>query len=575
MATRVSNSQQQTQAQQQPKLYGMSMPMSVKEPEENDFKMTNELEACLRRFDLFETDQQMEHRMRVLGKINELAQRWIKEVSLNKKCPPEFAASCQAKIFTFGSYRLGVHTRGADIDTLLVAPKHVDRLDFFRSFQQMLNKLAGAEYVRAVEEAFVPVIKTKVDGIELDILFARLSLRTIPPDQDLSNSELLRGLEPASVRSLNGCRVTDDILHLVPNHEAFRLALRAIKMWAKKRGIYSNVLGYLGGVSWAMLVARTCQLYPTAVAGTIVNKFFFVFQDWPWPKPVLLKNLNQDANYTNLGFPVWDPRTNPADKYHVMPIITPSYPQQNSTFNVTRSTKAIMISEFKAAWTTTTDIIRGLKPWDALFEPIDFFNSYKNFIVLLSSSQPEWVGLVESKIRILVQILEQHSVIVLVHTYPTNFKREIDILPEASPVTTLEQQENSMEEPQRQDQEEMTNQVSAPRPLDTLQEQSSSSQLFSQSDNSVFMGSISGDASTGLANDTHFAPTESSVDNGLLQQVETEEEKLRQQQNHHSEQVLIKAKEEETMWFIGLEFLPPPIKLDLTEDIASFKNAGK
>ena len=46
------------------------------------------------------------------------------------------------------------------------------------------------------------------------------------------------------------------------------------------RGVYSNVLGYLGGGSWAMLVARTCQLYPNAAASTIVLKFFFVFKRW-------------------------------------------------------------------------------------------------------------------------------------------------------------------------------------------------------------------------------------------------------------------------------------------------------
>lgn len=46
------------------------------------------------------------------------------------------------------------------------------------------------------------------------------------------------------------------------------------------RGIYSNMLGFLGGVSWAMLVARTCQLYPNAVAATLVHKFFLVFSKW-------------------------------------------------------------------------------------------------------------------------------------------------------------------------------------------------------------------------------------------------------------------------------------------------------
>jgi len=95
-----------------------------------------------------------------------------------------------------------------------------------------------------------------------------------------------------------------------------------------------------------MLVARTCQLYPNAAASTIVQKFFLVFKNWNWPKPVLLKPM-QPVSHNGLGFPVWDPRVNAADRYHLMPIITPAYPQQNSTFNTTTSTRTVMTDQFK------------------------------------------------------------------------------------------------------------------------------------------------------------------------------------------------------------------------------------
>ncbi|XP_006817835.2 poly(A) polymerase type 3-like, partial [Saccoglossus kowalevskii] len=156
----------------------------------------------------------------------------------------------------------------------------------------------------AVEEAFVPVIKMVFDGIEIDLTFSRLALAKIPENQDLADDNLLKNLDQRCIRSLNGCRVTDEILNLVPNKESFRLALRAIKVWAKKHGIYSNVLGFLGGVSWAMLVARTCQLYPNAAASTIVHKFFLVFSRWDWPRPALLKQPGENK----LNMPVWDPR---------------------------------------------------------------------------------------------------------------------------------------------------------------------------------------------------------------------------------------------------------------------------
>jgi poly(A) polymerase len=77
-----------------------------------------------------------------------------------------------------------------------------------------------------------------------------------------------------------GSRVTDEILRLVPNVEAFRTALRCIKVWAKYRAIYSNVMGFFGGVAWAIVVARVCQMFPNAAAGAIVYKFFVIMNEW-------------------------------------------------------------------------------------------------------------------------------------------------------------------------------------------------------------------------------------------------------------------------------------------------------
>jgi len=260
------------------------------------------LKEVLNDFHLYEKKDMSKRRERVLAAINSLVQQWVKEESLKQGFSEVLASECGAKLFTFGSYRLGVHGPGADIDTLVVGPSHITRDMFFASFCEKLKVEEKTTSCVALPSIYVPVCKCVYDGIDLDIVYGGLHLPSIPPNFNIFDDNNLKNLDAKSVRSLNGSRVTDMILSLVPDVKSFRTALRCIKLWAKKRGVYSNVFGFLGGVSWAILVARVCQLYPNAVASTLLQKFFSFYCAWKWPTPILLTDI---VNESPLGLEVW------------------------------------------------------------------------------------------------------------------------------------------------------------------------------------------------------------------------------------------------------------------------------
>jgi poly(A) polymerase len=73
--------------------------------------------------------------------------KFVRKVSLSRGLSEAAADAAGGRIFTFGSYRLGVHGPGSDIDTLCVVPKHVSRDDFFEVFEPMLREVEGVSEV--------------------------------------------------------------------------------------------------------------------------------------------------------------------------------------------------------------------------------------------------------------------------------------------------------------------------------------------------------------------------------------------------------------------------------------------
>ncbi|KAF3841273.1 hypothetical protein F7725_007134 [Dissostichus mawsoni] len=294
------------------------------------------------------------------------------------------------KLVPFGSHHLGVASKGADIDVLCVGPGFLQRKDFFSSFVRKLKRQRKVKDIRVIEEAFVPVVKLTFEGIEVIWLKKKCCLCSLQYSSIKDRLSLCQGGQEQSPTG-NGPAprglVTGDRPPLCEESE--RLQSNRGDPQAQ-RNIYSNSLGFLGGVSWAILVARICQEYPNASASTLVTKFFKEYNMWKWPNPIMLREL-KDCHF---NLPVWDARVNLADRSHSMPIITPAYPMQNTAFNVTPSTLAIMKEEIQRGHT-----IAG---WSQLFEKPNFLRKYK-------------VGLVESRIRHLVVNLERNVLVTRAH----------------------------------------------------------------------------------------------------------------------------------------------------------------
>lgn len=406
-------------------------PLSTALPTEHDLKLQNSLIAELRAQNNFASAEDIEMRKQTLGRLQKMVQEFIRQVGKKKGLSQSAIDNAGGKIFTFGSYRLGVFGPGSDIDTLMVAPKHVTRNDFFEYFPDILRKMSPAGAIKEltpVPDAHTPIIKLKYAEVDIDLIFVSLKNESsIPSSLEVKDEKYLRGLDETDLRSINGARVSDEMLGLIPEHKSFRFTLRAIKLWAQRRGIYGNVYGFPGGIAWAILVARICQLYPCATGAVIVGKFFHLMSKWNWPQPVMLK-VHQEQGPLNVR--VWNPVLYAPDRAHLMPIITPAYPGMCTTHNITPSTKTIIMREIDRANAIANDIYDGKKPWSALFEKHSFFTKdYKHYLSIHTASRSKeaqqiWSGYVQSRVRRLISLIEVSAKgVKLAHPYVKGFDR--------------------------------------------------------------------------------------------------------------------------------------------------------
>ncbi|CAI9119043.1 OLC1v1020697C1 [Oldenlandia corymbosa var. corymbosa] len=339
-------------------------------------------------------------RRNVIAKLKQIVNQWVKRVAYQCQLPKNRIRAASATILTFGSYGLGVHNAGSDIDALCVGPYFATLADdFFVVLRNMLASRPEVTEIHCIKDAKVPLMKFKFDGLAIDLPFAQLKVISVPENVDILNPFFLRNIDDTSWKSLSGVRANKSIHQLVPNIELFQSLLRCVKFWAKRRGVYGNLHGFFGGVHFAVLAAFICQRHPNASLSVLSSIFFKTFAFWPWPRPVFLHGR-------------MIPPTIPSDSRFLMPIQLPCSPNEYCHSNITRSTFFRIRTEFLRGHTLTKDFLRPEFGWSPLFEPFPYGKKYAQFvkICLSASDQDElrgWVGWVKSRFRSLLIKLEE------------------------------------------------------------------------------------------------------------------------------------------------------------------------
>jgi len=411
-------------------------PVNEELPSASDLAIDRSLASYMTRHVILDTKESMAHRNEVLSEIRRIFLNWIKQMARENANirDEEEIERVGGFMLVSGSHRLGVQEPGADIDTVCVAPSFCKKEDFFGSLKKILMAHRDVKELNAAEGAKVPIIELEFRGINIDLLFARMAEKTVPVslETNIDDDNILRGLDDATVTTLNGPRVTDMIGKLAnPFYPNFLIVLRIVRKWAKARGLYGNKFGFLGGVNFNILVTFIGQLYPKASPSALLDRFFRVYRQWRWGEnPILLTKIRQPDKDEFLT--VWK-----NNGYELMPILTPAYPAANSSFTVNIHSLGVMRAEFERGHTILQDILKEIEAkgsaalpdetdgiWSKLFEPSDFFVKYSHYLRcnILGGSDPiaanAWTGFVESRIRKLVTYLEPLPIMKPIHFYP-------------------------------------------------------------------------------------------------------------------------------------------------------------
>ena len=261
-----------------------------------------------------------------------------------------------SRLHVIGSAKMETWLPGDDVDCVCVIPRRTNRAEFFKAMVDLLPKHFKREY-RVISNVSVPIISVYCEGHNIDIQFACFDIDKLEPFENISHTDVME-TDPESQAGLNAMRNATSILNIVPDHNIFRVLIRAVKVWARNRGIYGNKFGYLGGIACAIMVAKVCRQkqcknkQPTF----IICEFFKQYSNH-FNTPGAMVALNKKRLEKPTPGALWK-------------VLTPILPVQDTMARVNLSTKRIIRDEFRRAMSIMSDVdyVEKIILWEKLNE---------------------------------------------------------------------------------------------------------------------------------------------------------------------------------------------------------------
>ena len=400
-------------------------------------------------FNLVESHQNKSKKEDVLLKLNDILKTWMSKVNKNLleedpknhpilKDPKSelYKQKYTARLLCFGSYKLGVSTPTGDIDALVLSPYYVDReRDFFGILYGILKKKAS--YNKQITDltfvnlshSITPLIKMEFYDVSVDLVFACVQDITILDGTtlksglsvrpNLNNNQCLKYMDKKMQASYNGFRNAEMILNSIVDMindteevkmqkiQRYRTFLRCVKLWAKRKGVNENKFGFWGGIALAILSAKIFQMYPYYSPVHLLERFFYIYGfEWDWDK-WYVKIVDEPSDTIEN-----DRHGKMKEKKRFMYIKTPAPPQINCSYNVSYSTREVILKLMKESYhhlhenlkTNTLDFLK-------FYKPLDFFKKHDQYleIIIVGNNEEKflaWKGYIEAKLRFLTEQLE-------------------------------------------------------------------------------------------------------------------------------------------------------------------------